>query len=97
MPVIELHTIGRNSGHPRSVMSTSPVYQPDRVVLVASKGGDHRHPEWYHNLVANPDVQVAVGCQLRSLCGHRAGAIVTARSVRGTVARPISASDAEFL
>ena len=58
MPVVELHTIGRNSGRRRSVMLTSPVYQPDRVVLVASKGGDNRHPEWYRNLVANPDVEL---------------------------------------
>ena len=58
MPVVELHTIGRISGRHRSVMLTSPVYQPDRVVLVASKGGDDRHPEWYRNLLANPDVEL---------------------------------------
>jgi deazaflavin-dependent oxidoreductase (nitroreductase family) len=29
-------------------------------VLVASKGGDDRQPEWYLNLVANPEVEVTV-------------------------------------
>jgi deazaflavin-dependent oxidoreductase (nitroreductase family) len=58
MPAVELHTTGRKSGKRRSSMLTSPVYEPDRVVLVASKGGDDRDPEWYRNLVANPDVEL---------------------------------------
>jgi hypothetical protein len=29
-------------------------------VLVASKGGDDRDPEWYKNLVAQPDVEVTI-------------------------------------
>ncbi len=39
-------------------MLTAPILDADRVVLIASKGGDHRNPEWYLNLVANPDVEV---------------------------------------
>ena len=31
-----------------------------KVVLVASKGGDDRDPEWYRNLVVNPDVEIRV-------------------------------------
>ena len=54
MPVVELHTVGRVSGRPRSTMLTSPVIDGDRVVLVASKGGDDRHPDWYRNLLAHP-------------------------------------------
>ncbi len=42
MPVVELHTTGRTSGLPRSTMLTAPVVDGDRVVLVASKGGDDR-------------------------------------------------------
>ena len=41
-------------------MLTAPVYEPNRVALVASKGGDDRDPEWYRNLVANPDVDLGV-------------------------------------
>ena len=58
MPAVELHTTGRKSGQRRSVMLTAPVYEPNRVVLVASKGGDDRDREWYRNLVANPDVDL---------------------------------------
>lgn len=60
MPAVELHTTGRRSGQRRSVMLTAPILEPGRVVLVASKGGDDRHPDWYHNLVAQPDVEVTI-------------------------------------
>lgn len=33
----------------------------DAYVVVASKGGAPSNPDWYHNLVANPDVRVEVG------------------------------------
>lgn len=61
MPVVELHTIGRTSGERRSAMLTAPVHEDGRFVLVASKGGDPRHPSWYLNLVKNPDVEVTIG------------------------------------
>ncbi|MEO6942996.1 MAG: nitroreductase family deazaflavin-dependent oxidoreductase [Terrimesophilobacter sp.] len=60
MPAVELHTIGRKSGIRRSTMLTAPVHGDGRWVLVASKGGDDRDPEWYRNLVANPDVELTV-------------------------------------
>ena len=60
MPAVELHTTGRKSGQRRSVMLTAPIREPGRIVLVASKGGDDRHPDWYHNLVDEPDVEVTV-------------------------------------
>ena len=55
VPVVELHAVGRKSGQPRSTMLTAPVIEGDRVVLVASKGGDDRDPDWYRNLIAHPD------------------------------------------
>lgn len=58
MVAVQLHTTGRKSGQRRSTMLTAPIYGDDRVVLVASKGGDDRHPDWYRNLVADPDVEV---------------------------------------
>ena len=33
----------------------------DRLVIIASKGGAPEHPAWFHNLVANPAVEVEVG------------------------------------
>jgi deazaflavin-dependent oxidoreductase (nitroreductase family) len=32
----------------------------DNVVLVASRGGDVKHPAWYRNVVANPDVRFSL-------------------------------------
>ena len=58
MAVVELHTTGRKSGARRSTMLTAPIHEANRVVLVASKGGDDRNPTWYLNLVAQPDVEL---------------------------------------
>jgi deazaflavin-dependent oxidoreductase (nitroreductase family) len=60
MPTLELHTIGAKSGLPRATMLTSPVHDEQRVVLVASKGGDDRNPLWYGNLTAHPDVEITM-------------------------------------
>jgi deazaflavin-dependent oxidoreductase (nitroreductase family) len=60
MIVLELHTIGRASGRRRSTMLTAPIHRSGRYVLVASKGGDDRNPQWYKNLCAEPDVEISV-------------------------------------
>lgn len=59
-PALELTTTGRRSGEPRTTMLTSPLQLGGALVVVASRGGDDRHPAWYLNLVANPDVRVAL-------------------------------------
>jgi deazaflavin-dependent oxidoreductase (nitroreductase family) len=41
-------------------MLTSPVHDDNRIVLVASKGGDDRDPQWYRNLTVNPDVEITI-------------------------------------
>lgn len=60
MPAVELTVKGRKSGLPRRTMLTAPIMNDERVVLVASKGGDDRDPEWFRNLVADPEVEVKV-------------------------------------
>ncbi|MDQ4118901.1 MAG: nitroreductase family deazaflavin-dependent oxidoreductase [Actinomycetota bacterium] len=60
MPVLELTTVGRRSGEPRSVLLTAPLTDGDAYVVVASRGGDDRHPAWFLNLRDRPDVEVAV-------------------------------------
>lgn len=67
MPVVELHTVGRKSGLPRSCYLTTPVHDSDRVVLVASKGGDDRNPDWYRNLQANPDGELVINGARRKM------------------------------
>lgn len=61
MQTVELHTTGRKSGREYSTMLTTPVHDEHRIVLVASKGGSQDHPDWYKNLVANPDVLLTLG------------------------------------
>jgi deazaflavin-dependent oxidoreductase (nitroreductase family) len=60
MPLVELHTTGRKSGLPRSCYLTAPIHDDHRMVLVASKGGDDRNPDWYQNLQAHPDAEVVI-------------------------------------
>ena len=57
---IELTTVGRRSGKPRVSMLTVPVQDGDTYVVVASAGGNDRHPSWFLNLVDHPQVRVAV-------------------------------------
>jgi deazaflavin-dependent oxidoreductase (nitroreductase family) len=35
----------------------------DRVLIVASAAGAPAHPDWYHNLLANPEVTVELGTE----------------------------------
>jgi deazaflavin-dependent oxidoreductase (nitroreductase family) len=74
MPVVELHTVGRVSGRSRSTMLTAPVIDDDRVVLVASKGGNDRDPDWYRNLVAQPEVELTIAGRRRSMRARPASA-----------------------
>jgi deazaflavin-dependent oxidoreductase (nitroreductase family) len=66
MPVVLLTTTGRKSGKSRSTMLTAPVADGDTLVLVASYGGDSRHPAWFLNLRDNPEVEaVTAGSKRR--------------------------------
>lgn len=60
MPVLELTTTGRKSGARRTTMLTAPIHDDDRVVIIASKGGDDRHPSWFLNLCNDPAVEVTM-------------------------------------
>lgn len=61
MPTLELHVTGRTSGERRSTLLSAPIIDDGTIVLVASKGGHSQHPQWYRNLVANPDVEITMG------------------------------------
>lgn len=53
---------------------TPLVYTRDgeRVVLVASRGGDDRHPAWYRNGVSNPDGRFMIRGDERTYRAHSA-------------------------
>src|SRR5215212_10016788 len=67
MPLVELVTTGRRSGKERSTMLAVPIIDADRLVLVASFGGDDRHPAWYLNLQANPEVRATIAGTTRTM------------------------------
>jgi deazaflavin-dependent oxidoreductase (nitroreductase family) len=70
-PVCLVTTTGKRSGQPRTV---ALLYLPDGadVVLVASKGGMSKSPAWYHNMMANPEVDVQIGAATRRMRARRA-------------------------
>jgi deazaflavin-dependent oxidoreductase (nitroreductase family) len=61
-PLLLLTTKGRRTGEAR----TSPMMylaDGDRLLVFASKGGAPTNPDWYWNLVADPEVTVEVGSE----------------------------------
>ncbi|MBA0045982.1 nitroreductase/quinone reductase family protein [Mycobacteroides sp. LB1] len=72
MQPVELYTVGSKSGQRRGTLLTAPIYEADRVVLVASYGGGTDNPAWYKNLVKNPAVEIAVDEVTRAYTAHTA-------------------------
>jgi deazaflavin-dependent oxidoreductase (nitroreductase family) len=59
-PLLLLHTIGRRSGKPH-INPVMYLKDGERFLVFASKGGADKHPDWYFNLKAHPDIQIEVG------------------------------------
>jgi deazaflavin-dependent oxidoreductase (nitroreductase family) len=62
IPTLLLTTTGRKSGKP---YTTPLIYgkDGDRYLIVGSWGGSPRHPQWYLNLVAQPQVEIQVAAE----------------------------------
>lgn len=58
--LILVTTKGAKTGQTR-VIPLMHVPYGDTVLAVGSKGGAVKDPDWYHNLLAHPDVTVEVG------------------------------------
>jgi deazaflavin-dependent oxidoreductase (nitroreductase family) len=54
-PVVNLTVPGRKSGQPRSA-ALLYFTDGDDVILIASSFGREKHPAWYHNVKAHPEV-----------------------------------------
>jgi deazaflavin-dependent oxidoreductase (nitroreductase family) len=67
-----LHTTGVRSGRER----INPLMYQDlgdgRVAVFASANGAPNHPDWYHNLVANPTITAEIGTEERPFRAHTA-------------------------
>jgi deazaflavin-dependent oxidoreductase (nitroreductase family) len=61
-PLVLVHHIGAKSGKAR-VSPLVPLLEDGRIFVFASKGGSVSNPDWYGNLVANPNVTVELGTQ----------------------------------
>ena len=61
-PVLLLTTTGAKTGR-QHVNPAMYLSDGDRWVVFASKGGAPKHPDWYHNVVANPAVTIEVGTE----------------------------------
>ncbi|HEX8769958.1 MAG TPA: nitroreductase family deazaflavin-dependent oxidoreductase [Acidimicrobiales bacterium] len=59
--LILIHHIGAKSGVERVTPLVCSSQQDGDYLIVASNGGSPSHPSWYHNLTANPRVEVEVG------------------------------------
>jgi len=70
-PVCLVTSTGKRSGQPRTA-ALLYLADGDNLVIVASKGGMSHSPAWYHNMVANPDVDVQIGSATRPMRARRA-------------------------
>jgi len=62
VPIILLTTLGAKSGKLRKT-PLMRVEHDGEYAVVASKGGAPTHPVWYHNIVANPHVELQDGAE----------------------------------
>jgi deazaflavin-dependent oxidoreductase (nitroreductase family) len=62
-PMILIHHIGAKSGVERVTPLVHFPEDDDNTVIVASNGGAPTHPAWFHNIKANPKIEVEVGTE----------------------------------
>lgn len=72
-PVCLVTMTGRKSGRILTKPLMYTAHGKD-VLIVASLGGAPKHPVWYLNLVANPDVTIQVGSEVRRRLARQASA-----------------------
>jgi len=70
LPVLLLTTTGRTSGLQRT---TPLVYLADgnNMIIIGSNGGSDKHPEWWLNLRSQPNAEVQVGRDVRTVVAHK--------------------------
>ena len=61
-PLVLVHHTGAKSGKQR-IAPLVPLFDDGRIYIFASKGGSDTNPDWYHNLVANPETVIEVGSE----------------------------------
>ena len=59
-PLVILNTVGAKSGQIREIPLVM-LLDGDRKFVFASAAGSPKHPDWYYNLIANPEIEVEIG------------------------------------
>lgn len=62
-PMLLLHTIGRRSGR-EYIVPMRCLVDGDSLYVFASAHGSARHPDWYHNLITHPDIDIERGTEI---------------------------------
>ena len=65
-----LHHRGAKTGTERVNPVAYQRVSDDKVAVFASKGGSPANPDWYYNVVANPDVSLEIGTQTFAARAH---------------------------
>lgn len=58
--LVLVNTIGAKTGQVRTI-PLAYIKEDDKVYIVGSAGGSDKHPAWYHNLLANPEITYELG------------------------------------
>jgi deazaflavin-dependent oxidoreductase (nitroreductase family) len=70
-PICVVGMTGKKSAQRREI-ALIHLAHGDNVLLVASQGGLDKHPVWYHNISANPDIDVLFEGTLRNMRAQQA-------------------------
>lgn len=62
MTLLLVHTKGAKTGQLR-INPVATIQVGDHQVIAGSKAGADTHPDWYHNLIADPNVIVELGTE----------------------------------
>jgi deazaflavin-dependent oxidoreductase (nitroreductase family) len=63
MPILLLHHRGARTGIERVNPLAYQQLEDGAIAVFGSKGGAPTNPDWFHNLVANPDARVEMGIE----------------------------------
>jgi deazaflavin-dependent oxidoreductase (nitroreductase family) len=74
-PVLLLHHVGARTGIRRVTPLVYSCHAGDRVVVVASNGGEPSDPAWLHNLRTHPDAAVEIGSDVIAVHAAEAGGV----------------------
>ena len=92
-PLILVHHVGARSGTERVVPLAYLTRPGGQFLIIASDGGSPRHPAWYHNLKAHPEITVEVGTETFSVVAEELDPAARAAAWEAIVAQAPAAGE----